>query len=172
MAPHASNLVASSAARGHQEYIDEEHFLAHGTWLRRATAHGTGVWQRRQQRLRRLGHRRREHRRRFRLRHGWRFRLGYRWYGGHGHGWHGGRGGRHDDPTAPHAGPGGVPVFVAPALERVRLAEAAGVGDCWMRLVDALAAAEAVLESHPGIARPAPARAARGSLAPRLPERC
>lgn len=65
-----------------------------------------------------------------------------------------GRGGRRDDPTEAHAGPGGVPVFVAPALERVRLAEAAGVGGCWTRLVDALAAADATLGLEPTVTLP------------------
>lgn len=81
-----------------------------------------------------------------------------------------GRGGRHDDPTEAHAGPGGVPVFVAPSLERVRLAEATGVGGCWRGLVDAIVAADSALGDEAAVARPEPRRAA-DSLAPRMPER-
>lgn len=57
-----------------------------------------------------------------------------------------GRGGQWADPTEAHAGPGGIPVFVAPALDRVRLAHAAGIDVPFAALVDALAAAEAVIE--------------------------
>lgn len=57
-----------------------------------------------------------------------------------------GRGGHRDDPSEAHAGPGGIPVFVAPALESVRLARAAGVEQPFAALVDALAAAAAVTE--------------------------
>lgn len=53
-----------------------------------------------------------------------------------------GRGGRYDAPAEAHDGPGGVPVFVAPALDRVRLAEAADLFGPWHALVDALAAAD------------------------------
>lgn len=73
-----------------------------------------------------------------------------------------GRGGRHDDPTAAHDGPGGVPVFVAPALERARLAEAAGDDGTWHRLIDAVAAAAAHISAEARVARPEMGRSAHG----------
>lgn len=60
-----------------------------------------------------------------------------------------GRGGRRDDPTEAHDGPAGIPVFVAPTLEQIRLARAAGIERPFAALVDALAAAEAVVEPAP-----------------------
>jgi len=52
-----------------------------------------------------------------------------------------GRGGRWPDPTAIEDGPGGVPVLVAPSLDRIRLALAAGRSDLMHALVAALIAA-------------------------------
>lgn len=79
-----------------------------------------------------------------------------------------GRGGRHADPTEPHVGPAGVPVFVAPALDRARLAEAAGDTGCWDRLVEALVAADAMLDPRAPMSAPSARPAA---LDPEAPDR-
>ncbi len=85
-----------------------------------------------------------------------------------------GRGGRRDDPTLAHTGPAGVPVFVAPALERIRLGEAAGDERYADGLVHALLAAASTFAAHADLHPPVdgtPAALARAALDPDVPER-
>lgn len=65
-----------------------------------------------------------------------------------------GRHPRRQPAEQPHHGPGAVPVFVAPGLDALRLAEAAGVQGPWRALGEALVAARTSIEIDAGLTAP------------------